>query len=178
MTLPASIRVNAQFPFPSLLIPSGPVTVTKQNGIWTVGFSISNLGDVPGGTPAASLEVLVYNTQTQSFQQATLSSLSGLFLSTRTVTATGAVAVLTTDRVLLWQPGVAAPVSFQLPSSVSWFGRGPLSFKDLAGNAAANNMTLLPNGGDTIDGAASLVMNDNYEAVTLNALPNGGWWVG
>lgn len=39
MALPARLRVNAAFPFPALVQGSGPVTVSKSNGIWTIGFT-------------------------------------------------------------------------------------------------------------------------------------------
>jgi hypothetical protein len=75
MTLPASVRLNVNIPFPSLVIANGPVTITKSNGIWTAGFNISNLTAVPNGTLASNLEVLVWNTTTQTFQQTTASLL-------------------------------------------------------------------------------------------------------
>ena len=40
-SLPANIRVNAAFPFPALITATGPVTLSKSNGIWTVGFGTS-----------------------------------------------------------------------------------------------------------------------------------------
>jgi hypothetical protein len=54
MTLPASVRVNAAFPFPALVQGSGPITVTRLNGIWTLGFDSSI---VPGGNTFTSLIV-------------------------------------------------------------------------------------------------------------------------
>ncbi len=38
-SLPANIRVNAAFPFPALTQGLGPVTVLRQNGVWSIGFS-------------------------------------------------------------------------------------------------------------------------------------------
>lgn len=51
MTLPANIRVNAAFPFPSLVQGSGPITITKVNGIWTVGFDTGLLGPLNTTAP-------------------------------------------------------------------------------------------------------------------------------
>ena len=42
MSIPPNIRVNAAFPFPALVQGSGPITITKANGIWTVGFDSSS----------------------------------------------------------------------------------------------------------------------------------------
>jgi len=59
MTLPANIRVNAQLPFPSLVYGSGPITIAKQNGIWTVGFSIAAFGSVVPAVPSYPTDYLM-----------------------------------------------------------------------------------------------------------------------
>ena len=38
MALPANIRVNVRAPFPVRVVGSGLITVTKANGIWTIGL--------------------------------------------------------------------------------------------------------------------------------------------
>jgi hypothetical protein len=38
---PADIRVNAAFPFPTIVQGTGPISVSKKNGLWTVGYDIS-----------------------------------------------------------------------------------------------------------------------------------------
>lgn len=42
--MPANVRISAQFPFPSTVQGSAPITLTKLNGVFTVGFNISGLG--------------------------------------------------------------------------------------------------------------------------------------
>jgi hypothetical protein len=82
MTLPVRIRINAQFPFPTLVTSSGPVTITKQNGIWSVGLSFANIAAVPGGTPASQIGILVYNTGSQTYQQIAASALPTSYIFT------------------------------------------------------------------------------------------------
>ncbi len=62
MAMPANIRVNAQTPFPALVSGVNGVTVTKNNGVWTVGLTagaiqsiIQTLGIVPVTVGAATL---------------------------------------------------------------------------------------------------------------------------
>lgn len=177
MTLPASLRINAQFPFPSLVIANGPVTVSKQNGIWTVGFNIANLAGIPSNVSPGALEVLLYNTLSQTFQQATAAQLLSLASSaSRTVTVTGAQAAALTDQVLL--VNAAGAVNISLPASVTRFGLGPYTIKDISGAAATNNITITAAGGDTIDGQATYTINDDYECLTVYPLVNGGYWIG
>lgn len=40
MSLPDNVRCNVAVPFPALVKGSGPITLAKQNGIWTAGFSL------------------------------------------------------------------------------------------------------------------------------------------
>jgi hypothetical protein len=74
---PESIRINAQFPFPTLVTSSGPVTITKQNGIWSVGLNTTNLAAVSAGAPPANLQLMAYNTSTQTYQQVSAAALLG-----------------------------------------------------------------------------------------------------
>lgn len=74
MTLPSNIRVNAAFPFPSLVEGSGPITIGKVNGIWTVNYTTTQFAI--SNPPTASLPtdyVLVYDSVVKQFIQVPLS---------------------------------------------------------------------------------------------------------
>ena len=51
MNIPDNIRVNASFPFPALVQGSGPITLTKINGIWTIGYNGALLGNINTSPP-------------------------------------------------------------------------------------------------------------------------------
>jgi hypothetical protein len=183
MSTPANIRVNIGAPFPALVKGSSPVTIAKANGIWTVGFQIANLGAMPLGTDPTMVELLLWNTATKSFQQTTLAQASSSPQFQRLFTAAGNIAVLANDRVILVKQAVPAAVNIILPAAASRNGV-PLTVKDFAGVAAANPLTFVPNAADIIDGAGApaAVINDNWEAMTLNPLTAqggpAGWWIG
>jgi hypothetical protein len=64
----------------------------------------------------------------------------------------------------------------QLPSIAS-VGERDLRFKDGDGNASVNNIHILGNGSDTIDGAATASMKSNYEGFTLYNNGINKWFV-
>ncbi len=183
MSTPANIRVNTGAPFPALVKGSGPVTIAKNNGVWTVGFQIANLGGMPIGTDPTTVEILLWNTVTKSFQQATLAQANASPAFQRLFTGAGNITVNANDRVILVKQAVAAAVNIILPTAVSRAGV-PITVKDFAGVAAANPLTFVPSGADIIDGAGApaAVINDNWEAMTLNPITvqggPAGWWIG
>lgn len=69
-----------------------------------------------------------------------------------------------------------APVNVTLPLS-SDVGQGRIYIiTDISGAAGANNITLTASGGDTINGAATFIINTNYGSATIEAI-TGGWSV-
>lgn len=83
------------------------------------------------------------------------------------------VTVVNTDCVVICKLTVPAAVAVTLPAGVT--GQYYV-IADGTGDAATNNITITPNGAETIDGAATLVLAQNYSAVTL-AFNGAGNWV-
>jgi hypothetical protein len=83
----------------------------------------------------------------------------------------------------------SSPASVQMPDVVAWvrgvaaqqcppFGRLIL-IKDLTGNAAVNNITVIAFQGQKIDGAPSVVLNTNFGVLHLYPRPDlVGWIIG
>ncbi len=69
----------------------------------------------------------------------------------------------------------AAALTITLPNPALWPMRR-LPIKDIAGNAAAKNITIAPFASETIDGAASYVLNLNFAGVVLES-DGTNWWV-
>lgn len=172
MSTPANIRVNIGAPFPSLVKAVGPATISKRNGIWTVGFSFSGLGQLPVNTPPAQVQLLVYNTANDTFQVTTVAALTGSQLSTTVVTHAMSPYAPTSSDLFLLVDTTGGPVEIDLALAGSRVG-APLSIKDYKGNAAVNNITIKPQGApanETIDGytnANPLVLSANYDGVRL-----------
>jgi hypothetical protein len=144
------IRVNTQVPFPALVTGSGPITITKVNGVWQVGFSATIFAQIFGITIGASR-------------------------AQRSVTASPIV-VQAIDQILNVNIPAGAPVC-TLPPFAPRLGL-PVTFKDVGGNFGAHPLTISGAGGDLIDGQASITLNGNFEVVTLvpfNDTVNSGW---
>lgn len=172
MTLPASIRVNASAPFPATVKASAPVTINKQNGIWTIRFQIANLAVLPGGTDPTKVLLLVYNQLTNVFQQTTLSAITSTNPPETVITvANSPYTPLATDTFLMVDTTGGA-IEIDLTAAAARNGVS-LVIKDYKGNAAVNNITIKPVGGgapETIDGftnAAPLKINTNFDGVNL-----------
>jgi hypothetical protein len=72
------IRVNTPVPFPALVQGSGPVTVAKNKGIWSIGLSTAGIPQQtppPGSLPTDL--VLVWDSVAQQWITVPLSSLGG-----------------------------------------------------------------------------------------------------
>ena len=66
--------------------------------------------------------------------------------------------------------------SVQLPSS-ALYGNASQSIVDIAGTAAADNITILPFGSQKIRGQTNLKIVANYGGYTLWPIPTGGWYL-
>lgn len=98
MGLPATVRVNTTVNFPSLVFGTGPITVTKSNGVWTVGLSAAAL--VAQTPPVANYPTdffLVYDSISGTFFQMPL---SGLAAAGITVTPTGGISSINVQSAL------------------------------------------------------------------------------
>jgi hypothetical protein len=95
----------------------------------------------------------------------------------RSVTASPVV-IGPNDQVLNINVSAGAPTC-ALPPAATRNGM-VLTFKDVGAQFGAHNLTITPNGAETIDGAASLVLAINRQAVTLNPFNDGvdsGWFI-
>jgi hypothetical protein len=178
MALPANIRVNMSVPFPAMVTGSGPITIGKANGVWQVGFSIATLGSIvpPAGNYATDF-LIGFDSIAGTFFKVALSNLTPGARPQRSVTATPIV-IAGSDQILNCNINVAAACA--LPAAATRNGV-PLTFADVGAQAGAHNITLTANAGagDTINGAATFVINTNRGNATLvpfNDGVNTGWW--
>jgi hypothetical protein len=184
VTFPADIRVNAAFPFPSLVEGAAPITIGKASGIWTIGYSI--VAFAPGVPPPTSDPtdfVLVYDSVAQVYFKMSIEAIvsaaqSSVLAGARAqrFTTTTPVTVTSTDQIIT--TGITSAATCVLPLASTRLGV-PLTFKDL-GQATAHNIVFTTSGSDTIDGLSRYVMNRNYAEATFVPFLDGintGWFI-
>jgi hypothetical protein len=176
MTLPANVRINLSAPFPSLVTSSGPVTVAKSNGIWTIGFSVMALGQQTPPTINYATDFLyVYDSVAQTAFRASLSQLGLAGGGNQRYVNAAPVAILPTDLYVHLNLGASSTIT--LPSFTARSGV-PLIIKDVGMQATAFPQTIQPVGGETIDGFGSVSLNTNGQAIRLVPSTDGstnGW---
>jgi hypothetical protein len=174
MTQVANIRVNMGAPFPATVKGSGPIAISKQNGIWTVSLNFNAVAQAQGVPDPANTDVLVWNVLTGVF---TLIPISAVFASkvVKILTGVGALAspyaALPTDEVLIVKQ--AAGAAFTV--TVDWSARTkPLRVVDGKGDAAVNNITITPKAGQTQLAVVnySYIIDGNGGSITLTPLPD------
>lgn len=176
MTLPANIRVNVGAPFPALVKAAAPMTLSKANGIFTLGFSFALLNiQSPAPVNLPTDYVLVWDSIAKTFFAASLSSI-GAARPQRLVTA-GPVAFLGGDQILNLK--LTASYASTLPSYAVRSGV-PLTLCDVTKlyGLAFYEQTFDAAAGETIDGEASVSITQPGQSITLLPMNDGlseGW---
>lgn len=176
-----NIRVAFGVPFPARVTGGGFIAVSKASGVWRVQPDISTVSAIsPQISDYPTTYVLAYNTLTSTWERISLQDLQSLPATTPTPVLDQSAGDynVTTERILLISKTVPAAHNINLPASS---GRSGLDIfiKDIAGNAAANIATIIPNGAETIDGLANVKINANYGGYRLAPKPSPltGWYI-
>lgn len=91
----------------------------------------------------------------------------------RVATASPVTVAAATDFTVVCKLSVAGAVAVSLPAGVD----GQIFvILDGTGDAGSNNITITPNGGQTINGSSTLVLNHNRQTVTLQYSATGTDW--
>lgn len=97
---------------------------------------------------------------------------SGVVTYSGVTTTPFAVQSSDAQKILGVNTSTAKTLNLPAATNVVWIG-----IKDVSGTAATNNITVTPNGSDTIDGAASLTINENFAARWLMSDGSSKWYV-
>jgi len=84
--------------------------------------------------------------------------------------------ILPSDKIVGVEYTANGPVTLELPPTTISFDR--ITIVDEGGMAGLNNILINSNGTDTIIGQTSLIINSNYNSVSLYNNRNGKWFIG
>lgn len=144
-----------------------------------MGFNSSGVYTPPTGAenaaPSQIIRSATWNTIFTDISAAltTLGQASPAVAAPTTLTTAAAYTVSATDRVVIVTAAVGTitmPLGTSRTGSVSILGGA-------TGYFGTHNVVLLPTSPDTLSGQASIVLNTDYRAITLYALPAGGYVV-
>lgn len=136
--------------------PSGITNTTPTS------YSIPAIGDLNWASLSNFLISLADNAQSTTDQRMAFQ-----------IVLTSPYIVTDQDCIIITDLTVAGTVSISLPSITY---KKILFIKDGKGDAGVNNITINPDGSDTIDGASSLVLNANNQYVMLLGDSNNTNW--
>jgi len=89
---------------------------------------------------------------------------NGLTLEPVRIASASPDTVLVTDSIVSYELTTPAAVAVSLPAGIT----GTVYYlKDGTGDASTNNITITPDGAETIDNSATAVINTNFGAITL-----------
>lgn len=93
-----------------------------------------------------------------------------------TITTTGDTYNVTSTDVVILADSSLNVITINLPAATT-SGR-LLYIKDSGGNSSTNNITLVQDGTDTIDGSTeNIAINSNYTCYTILSNGSGGWFI-
>ncbi|SRR6266516_1604474 len=174
MALPPNIRFNVNMPFPALVQGSGPVQLTKANGIWTIALNLVALGSqIPLLATLPTNLLLVYDTINGTFfsvkQSILVPVVASYVLDATDTTSFVATAAQTagTNFVTLDLAGtLGAGANITTPSAIDLLAAVPngfvgQSYRLRIRNTSSANFawTLVGGTGVTITGTATIAQN-------------------
>ena len=169
MTLPANIRLNLSVPFPALVQGSGPVTIDKRNGIFTLGFDIIDLNTgIPLPANFNDDYLIYYDAVLQSFLKVPFSSLPGVARAQRSIMTVLDLPITINDSILNVDLNTRPALTIVLPAYGTRAG-APLTFKDVAGTwGGASTVTFETTAPDSIDGISHAALAGGALKGTVN----------
>lgn len=174
MTLPPSIRVNVGAPFPARVQGSGPIVITKLNGVWTFTFSVASLvAQTPPPVKYPTDFLIVYDSVANTSFKMPISAV----LAARVAVADVNYAVTGTEGIIAYT-SITATRTITLPAANTFAPGRKLFIVDESGSATtAITINVTPNGTDTINGlnATRTIVNSAFGGVSLESDGSAKW---
>jgi hypothetical protein len=173
------IRVRVLPRFPAKVIQGAGIGATVANGTMTLGLNYPALTANAGVPDPSRFQAAIYNRDTLAYENIRLDQFPvPTETAVRTPRGDAAYTILNTDRFVALTASLTAPRTWSLPAANSVPAGRLLVIQDEAGGLSATNaLTLTPTGTDTINGAASFVLNMPYAGIAFRSNGTSEWTI-
>ena len=172
-----ALKLRSLVNFPAQALGRNGIGIAKEDGVFYVDIDYSEyvpVSSIPGGD-VPNLYTLLWNNATGVYMLAPITLVGQLYVQGATVVVTTTpYEVLQNDGAVIVKLAVPAPTAINLPFASA--KNGPVHISDGALNAAANNITITPAAGETINGLASWKLAGNGAGITLYPVAGVGWY--
>jgi hypothetical protein len=166
-----TIQLKVLPKFPSNVLAASFLTLTKANGIWTVGVDYSKIAPIGLFDPSVE-KFPVFNSLDGSYALISLASLINASQTTRVITAPGDVAVAVTDGLIILNKTVSQTTNVNLPASALKIGK--VKIVDWKGDSASFPITVNCAGSDKLNGnLASWIISANGASAVFDPINTG-----
>jgi hypothetical protein len=164
-----AIKFKTGVKIPASMAEGPGIDITRSNGTYTIGFDYASLTDNAGIPDPSIYTLAMLNTDTGEYEEAPLDQLRGTTVAAvRTPRGDADYTILSTDRYIGLTAALTAARTWSLPAAAAVVGGTQVDIKDEAGGiTSTNTLTVTATGAETINGAASFVLNVAYAGVRL-----------
>lgn len=168
-----ALKLKTSLRLPAAIVGKTFITESQANGVYSIGADYTALDPTAIIDPSATL-MAIYDANSKSFKAASLSTLlaeAGQIV--QDITAAGAVAISNNAGIALVEQAVGAPITLNLPAAAS--KTCPVLIADWKGDAGTNNITIVPNGAEKIQGKAQWTIAADTGSIFLRPVAGRGY---
>lgn len=173
MAVLPKVKLKVVPTFPSDVSVGGFLTLTKTAGAYSLGIDYNLISGGSISDPSAA-EVVIIDKVDGTYKLISLSqATSSTTQIEQHVTAAGPIAVLPNAGIVRIDQTSGAPITLNLPAATG--KTCPVLIADWKGDAGTNNIIIVPNGTEKIQGKSSWIIGTDTGSVFLRPIANVGY---
>jgi hypothetical protein len=168
-----ALRLKVATRIPAQLVAERFLTITRSSGVYTFGVDYTLLDPSAITDPTTAL-IAIYDQSTASYKVGTASALLSSSLQIEQhITAAGPVTISNNTGIARVDQTVGAAITLNLPAALS--KTCPVLVCDWKGDAGTNNITIVPNGSEKIQGLSSWTLAGDNSSIFLRPISGVGY---
>lgn len=168
-----ALKLKTALRLPASLLGANFVTVTPSGQAYVISADYTKLDPTAIIDPSATL-MAIYDANTTTYKAASLSTLisqAGQIM--QQITAAGPAAISNNAGIVIVNQAAGAAITLNLPAAAS--KTCPVLIADWKGDAGTNNITIVPNGAEKIQGKAQWTIAGDTGSVFLRPIAGMGY---